>query len=127
MYTVHGDRSVETAVYRTALHIAAVHIALHVEMDGVATKTERLARVRHLDMVEMRHSQSLIFLIRMNHDLDPELVAPPLVTVAPLKTGLRLKLVWIELLGTCFDLAIPSLVKRAPHHDVTGKQAHLLE
>ena len=125
MYTVHCDSSIETTVYRTTLHIATINIALHVEVDWVAAETERLTRVGDLNMVEMCNSQSLVFHIWMNHYLDPKLVASSLVPVAPLETCLRLKLVRIELLWTCFDLAIPSLVEWASYDNITGKQANL--
>ena len=59
MYAVHGDRSVETTVYRTALYIASVHITFHVEMDGIATKAARLSRVCNLDVIEMSHRNTL--------------------------------------------------------------------
>ena len=59
MYTMHCDRSVETTVYRTALHIAFADVSFDMEMDGVATEAERLARVCHFNVVEMCNSKSL--------------------------------------------------------------------
>lgn len=121
MYTVHCDRSIETTVYRTTLHIATINIAFHVEMDRVATEAERLSRVRDLNVIKMRYSQSLIFFVRVDHYLDAELVATSLVPVAPLKTRLRLELVRVEFLRASLDLAIPSLMEWALYDNVTGK------
>ena len=103
MYTVHGDRPVEAPVYRTALHIGAVHFALHMEMNRIAAEAKRLTRVRHLDMVEVSDSETFAFVIGVHHDLYTELITSTLLTVPAVETCLRGELVRIELRRTCFN------------------------
>jgi len=80
MHTMHRDRPVEAPVNRTALHIRAVHVSLHVEVNRVTAETERLSCVRDFNVAEMSRCQALTLLVRVYHYLYAELIATPLFT-----------------------------------------------
>ena len=57
---VHVHGSVEAVMHAAATHVRAGHVAVQVEVDGVAAESERLTRVGELDVFQSADDQSLV-------------------------------------------------------------------
>ena len=86
------DGSIERVMDAASTHVRAIHVAVNVEVDGVATDAERLSSVRDLDMFYVADDFACVQLLLVEHDLRPELVAADLVPETTLEARVRREL-----------------------------------
>ena len=90
---VDGHSSVEGVMDATSSDIGTGDVAVHVVMDGVASETEGLSCMSHLNVLEPAMHQVLVLLFGKEHDLGTKLVCHSLCTKATLEACLGGKLI----------------------------------
>ena len=88
---VEVDGAVECLVDTHPAHVGAGHVAVDVEVDGIAAQTIRLSDIRHLDVFDMRHGFLGVHLGLVQHDLRAVFVASHLLAEPTLETLLLRK------------------------------------
>ena len=93
---VDVDCAVEGAVDPAADDVGVGHVAVAVEVDGVAAEAERLPRVVDLRVRDARRRHVLVLTRAVDHDLRSELVAPQLLPKSALEARLGSEFSWFK-------------------------------
>ena len=96
---VDVDCAVEGAVDAAADDVGVGHVAVAVEVDGVAAEAERLPRVVDLRVRDARRRHVLVLTRAVDHDLRSELVTPQLLPKSALEARLGSEFSWLQKKG----------------------------